>query len=238
MAPLPLPSDRPLILQEMAQRIDPQGSLFATQRAAAHFITQKYLYINPPLPQSIDCVLLDMSDSWRTTTGLDWLKTLRGIQRQAESQPQLHLVDAQDGVLLYSRHGQPIDPRRLVERDALPPGIIRQSADLGKGVTFEGYTVSAQPSDSADPRDHILVTMFSSVAAPVEADLAVRCRVQVQPARAHARLFGTQFQPLGQGVWPVNRWVPGKFYADEFRIDLPAGFSGARLAMSFECQSL
>jgi hypothetical protein len=150
----------------------------------------------------------------------------------------LHLVDAQDGVLLYSRHGEPIDPRRLVERDALPPEIIRQSADLGKGVTFEGYTVSALPSNSADPQDHLLVTVFSSVATPVDADLAVRCRVQVHPAPTYARLFGTQFQPLGQGVWPVNRWIPGKFYADEFRIDLPAGSAAAGLALSFECESL
>jgi uncharacterized membrane protein len=238
MVALPAPTDRQEILQQIARRIDPHGSLFATQRAAAHFITQKYLYLNPPLPQSVDYVLLDLRDSWRATPNVIWLKTLRGVQRQAESQPQLRLVEAEDGILLYSRHGEPIDPRRLVERDALPPEIIRQSADLGKGVTFDGYTVSALPSHSADPVDHFLVTTFSSVATPVDADLAVRCRVQVKSARTHARLFGTQFQPLGQGVWPVSRWIPGKFYADEFRIDLPAGSIAAGLAMSFECQSL
>jgi uncharacterized membrane protein len=238
MVPLPLPSDRPQILQQMARRIDPQASLFATQRAAAHFTTQKYLYVKPPLPPSIDYVLLDMSDSWRTTSSLNWLETLRAIQRQAESQLQLRLVDSEDGVLLYSRHGEPIDPRRLVERDALPPDIIRQFAELGKGVTFEGYTVSALPPNSADPHDHILVTMFSSVATPVDADLAVRCRVQLYEGGHYLRQFSSQFQPLGQCVLPVNRWLPGKFYADEFRIDLPAGSGAAGLSMSFECQSL
>ena len=238
MAPPPLPSDRPQILQQIAQRIDRRGSLFATQRAAAHFITQKYLYINPPLPQPIDYVLLDMSDSWRATTSLNWLKTLRAIQRQAESQPQLRLVDAEDGVLLYSRHGQPIDPRPLVERDALPPGIIRQSAELGKGVMFDGYAATLLTANDADPHDHIRVTMFSSVASPVDVDLAVRCRVQLQDGQSYPRQFGSLFQPLGQCVWPVKRWLPGKFYADEFRIDVPAGSASARLSISFECQSL
>ncbi|MGO9526665.1 MAG: DUF2079 domain-containing protein [Verrucomicrobiia bacterium] len=237
MVALPTSPDRPQIVQRMAQRIDRQGSLFATQRVAAHFITQKYLYVTPPLPPQIDGVLLDMRDSWRTATTLNWLKNLRDIQRQAESLPQLHLVDVQDGVLLYSRHGEPIDPRRLVERDALPPEAVHQPADLGKGVTFEGYTATAVTSGGASPLDQILITMFSSVAAPVDVDLAVRCHVQSQAGNRFPQ-FGSQFQPLGQCVWPVKHWVPGKFYADDFVIDLPAGLAAAGLSISFECQPL
>ncbi|HVM59297.1 MAG TPA: DUF2079 domain-containing protein [Verrucomicrobiae bacterium] len=238
MVPLPPLPNRSPVVQRMAQRIDRQGSLFATQRVAAHFITQKYLYVYAPVPAEIDYVLLDLRDLWRATGSLNWLKALRAVQRQTEALPQLRLVDVEDGLLLYSRHGEAIDPRRLVERDALPPGIIRQSAELGKGVSFEGYTVAVQASNGADPNDHILVTIYNSVAAPVDADLAVRCRVEVQGRDGSNRPVATQFQPLGQCVWPVNRWVPGKFYADEFRLNLPAGSVTAGLSFSFECQSL
>jgi uncharacterized membrane protein len=238
MVALPVPPDRPQIVQWIAQRIDRQGSLFATQRAAAHFITQKYLYVTPPLPQLIDYVLLDMRDSWRTTSSLNWLRNLRDIQRQAEAIPQLHLVDAEDGVVLYSQSGEPIDARRLVERDALPSEVVRQPADLGKGVTFEGYTSTAVTSDGTSPRDQIRITIFCSVAVPVDVDLAVRCRLQSQARNRYTQPFGSQFQPLGQCVWPVKRWVPGKFYADDFVIDVPAGLAAAGFSVSFECQPL
>jgi uncharacterized membrane protein len=234
----PSPPDRPQIIQRMAQRMDRQGSLFATQRVAAHFITQKYLYVTPPLPTSIDYVLLDMRDTWRTTATLTWLKNLRDIQRQAEALPQLHLVDVEDGVLLYARHGEPVDARGLVERDTLPPGTVRQSMDLGRGVTFEGYTASLQISDGAGSLDQIHITMFSSVAAPVDVDLAVRCHVQPQARNRYTQPFESRFQPLGQCVWPVKRWVPGKFYADDFVIDVPPGFAATGFAISFECQPL
>jgi hypothetical protein len=238
MVTLPSPPDRPQIVQQMARRIDPHGSLFATQRLAAHFITQKYLYVTPPLPQSIDDVLLDMRDSWRTTPNLNWLKDLRDIQRQAESQSQLHLVDVEDGVLLYSRSGEPIDARKLVERDALPPGVIRQSSKLCKGVAFEGYTATVLTSDKTSTLDQIRITMFSSVAVPVDVDLAVRCRVQLDAQNVYTQRFRSQFQPLGQSVWPVNRWQPGKFYADDFIIYVPAGVAATGFSISFDCQSL
>ncbi len=238
MVPLPASPDRPQIVQQMAERIDRQGSLFATQRVAAHFITQKYLYVDPPLPPQIDYVLLDMRDSWRMAASLNWLTNLRDVQRQAESLPSLRLVDAQDGVLLYARSGEPVDARRLVERDALPPETVHQSAELGKGVTFDGYTVTALTSGGPGSHDRILITMFSSVKAPVDVDLAVRCRVQSAVRNLYARPFSSQFQPLGQCVWPVKRWVPGKFYADDFVIDLPAGMAATGLSISFECQPL
>jgi hypothetical protein len=232
------PPDRPEIMQRMAQHIDRQAALFATQRAAAHFITQKYLYVTPPLPSQIDYVLLDMRDSWRTTANLNWLKSLRDLQRQAEALPQMHLADAQDGVLLYARHGESVDARRLVERDALPPDVIRQSVDLGKGVTFEGYTATAVTSSGANPLVEVHVTMFASVATPVDADLAVRCRIESQAPRLFPQPFASQFQPLGQSIWPVNRWVPGKFYADDFVIYVPAGLAASGMSISFQAQPL
>ncbi|HTS17270.1 MAG TPA: DUF2079 domain-containing protein [Verrucomicrobiae bacterium] len=236
--PLPPLPDRPRIVQRMAHKIDPQTSLFATQRVAAHFVTQKYLYVYPPVPQDIDYVLLDMRDLWRATGNLNRLKSIRATQRQAEALPQLRLIDAEDGVLLYARHGESIEPRRLVERDVLPTNVIRQSAELGKGVTFEGYTIATLPSDDTD-HDRILVTMFSSVAAPVDVDLAVRCHVELEHATSPAPpIASTRFQPLGQSIWPINHWLPGKYYADEFRIDLPAGSVASGLSISFECQSL
>lgn len=234
---MPVPPDRPEIVQRMAQHIDRHASLFATQRAAAHFITQKYLYVTPPLPQPIDYVLLDMRDAWRATTSLNWLKRLRDIQRQAESQPQLHLADVKDGVLLYSRQGDAIDARRLVERDALPPEATRQPGELAKGVTLEGYTATALTSDG-NPRDQVRITIFCSVANPVDVDLAVRCRLQPQAPSRYTATFGSQFQPLGQCIWPIKRWVPGKFYADDFVIDVPAGSAATGFSVTFECQPL
>lgn len=235
---LPAPPDRLPIIQRMARRMDRQGSLFATQRAAAHFITQKYLYVIPPLPPSIDYALLDMRDTWRMTTSLNWLRNLRDVQRQAESLPQLHLVDAEDGVVLYSRQGEPIDARRLVERDALPPDAIHQSEELGKGVSFAGYTASVATANDDGHDDYVRVTIFSFVTAPVDVDLAVRCSIQLKGRDTVTRDFGSQFQPLGQCVWPVKRWVPGKFYTDNFVIDVPAGLAATGLSVSFECQAL
>ena len=55
---------------------------------------------------------------------------------------------------------------------------------------------------------------------------------------AYTRQFGSQFQPLGQSVWPIKHWVPGKFYADDFIIDVPAGWPSAGFSISFECQPL
>jgi hypothetical protein len=66
-----VPTGQQEILEQIARRIDPPGSLFATQRAAAYFITQKYLYLNPPLPQSVDYLLLDLRDSRRATPNPD-----------------------------------------------------------------------------------------------------------------------------------------------------------------------
>ena len=238
MVPLPLPADRPQLVQQMARHIDPRGSLFATQRTAARFITQKYLYVAPPLPPQIDYVLLDMRDSWRTTADLAWLRELRDIQQQAESLPHMRLVEAEDGLVLYSRQGESVDARRLVERDALPPEVVRASMELGSGVAVVGYASKVLPSNSTNDRDRIQVTIFSSVEAPIDADLAVRCHLQFQDGGVHTKHIGSQFQPLGQCVWPVKRWVPGKFYADDFVIDVPPGLSATEFSILIESQPL
>ena len=109
------------LVRRFGEQIDPRGTLLATQRAAAHFITQRYLYLDPPVPDRIDYVLLDFRDFWRGGAGaIDWLQKHRDLQHKVEANPHLHLVDADDGLLLYSRHGSPLDRQKLVERDHLP----------------------------------------------------------------------------------------------------------------------
>lgn len=229
------PSTRRLeLVQRVARDIDPRGSLFATQRAAAHFITQRYLYVYPPVPPQIDCVLLDMRDSWKKIAGLKWLRGLRDIQRQAESLPHLRLVKAEDGVILYSRQGESINARGLVEREAIPPETVRRYVDLGRGITIVGWVAKPLPPDQPGWHDRICITTFSSVETPVDTDLAIRCIVQFRGGSTHAKNFGSDFQPLGQCVWPIERWVPGKFYADDFVIDFPAGLAATGFSITFD----
>lgn len=229
------PSPRRLeLVQRVAHDIDPRGSLFATQRAAAHFITQRYLYVSPPVPPQIDYVLLDMRDSWRPAADLKWLDGLRDIQRQAESLPHLHLVKAEDGVILYSRHGESIDARGLVERETMPPEAVRGSVDLGRGITIVGWTAKPLPSDQPGRHDRICITTYSSVEAPVDTDLAIRCILQFRGGSTHGENYGSDFQPLGQCIWPVGRWVPGRFYADDFVIDFPVELAASGFSIAFE----
>jgi uncharacterized membrane protein len=233
LAALPQSSDRLQLVSRMGRDIAPRGSLFATQRAAAHFITQKYLYVDPPVPPEIDYVLLDMRDSWKLS-GIHRFRKLRNIQRQVESIPALHLVKAEDGVVLYSREGKSIDARSLVERAGLPPETVMQAVDLGQGVTIVGYGTEAIPSSSPGQYDRIHITTFCSVQKPVEVDLAVRCVLHFSGANSYVKAFGSDFQLLGQCIWPVERWVPGKFYTDDFVIDLPAGLAASGYSIKFE----
>ena len=223
---VPLSPGRLQLVQRMGRQIDRSGSLFATQRVAAHFITQKYLYLDPPLPSSIDYVLLDLRDSWQETPGVSWLRGLCALQRQAAARPDLHVVDAEDGLLLYARHGASIDPRALVERDALPLDATRTELNLVPGVKIVGYKVDPMPPPERDTwLDLERVTIFSVVTAPTNADLAVRCILRLHTIAAEANNFVSKLQPLGQGIWPIARWLPGKVYTDNFLINLPAGMS-------------
>ena len=220
----PLSPGRLRLVQRMGRHIDRSSSLFATQRAAAHFITQKYLYVDLPLPSSIDYVLLDLRDSWRDTPDVSWLRGLCALQRQIAARPDLHLVDAEDGLLLYARHGVPLDPRTLVERDVLPSDAMRTELNPAPGVKIVGFKVDLMPPPEGDTRlDLVRVTIFSAITTLTNTDLAVRCTLQSRTIGAETDSFVSKLQPLGQGIWPIARWLPGKVYTDDFLISVPAG---------------
>jgi len=226
------PPDRLHLVQQMGRQIERSGSLFATQRVAAHFITQKYLYLDPPVPPSIDYALLDLRDSWLETPDARWIGKLRALQRQVEANRNLHLVDVKDGLLLYARHGEPIDPRGLVERDALPTDATLTNLDLACGVKIVGSKVDRMPPLEEDPRvDRMRVTIFSAVATPTNADLAVRCLLQPGIISTETDSILSKLQPLGQGIWPIARWLPGKVYVDDFLVDMPAGMAKEQLSV-------
>jgi uncharacterized membrane protein len=222
--PPPLSPGRLHLVQRMGRQIDRGSSLFATQRVAAHFITQKYLYVDPPLPSFIDYVLLDLRDSWMETPDVSWLRGLCALQRQVAARPDLHLVDAEDGLLLYARHGVPLDPRTLVERDALPSDAMRTELNPAPGVKIVGFKVDPMPPPEGNTRlDLVRVTIFSAVTTLTNTDLAVRCILQSRTIGADTDSFVSMPQPLGQGIWPIARWLPGKVYTDNFLISVPAG---------------
>ena len=221
------------LLQQVGKKVDPGHSLFATQRAAAHFVTQRYLYLDPPIPQKIDDVLLDLHDSWRgATDSIDWLQRLRGIQREAEANPQLHLATAEDGIVLYSRHGIPIAARTLVEHDELPGKARQVNFALGAGVRIVGFTLSPLTRAGLETFDRVRVTSLSTIAMPTNVDLAVRCSLQIGD-KNRGDSYTSEFQPLGQSVWPVARWETNKYYADDFIILMPAGVTHEISGVSF-----
>ena len=220
------PPNRLHLVQQMGRHIQPSGSLFATQRLGAHFITQKYLYLDPPIPRSIDYVLLDLRDSFREAGDARWLERLCDLRRQAEVIPEIHLVDVKDGLLLYARQGEPIDPRSRVERNALPPGATLTNLDVGSGVKIVGYQLEPMPPLKEDPRVGVVrVTLFSALTTPTGTELAVRCLLRPRTSDTEAGSILSQLQPLGQGIWPVARWLPGKVYADEFLVHVPVGMA-------------
>lgn len=221
------------LVSRLVGPIDPRGTLFATQRVAAHFVTQRYLYLNPPVPERTDYALLDLRDSWRgAVANLDWLRRVRNIQQQVEAIPGLRLVSAEDGLLFYSRRGVPLDAQTLVER-AEPPGEAnRADVDLG-GVRIAGFTVTTLLREEHAPTNRIRVTTFSTITARTNLDLALRCIVDVGSDSASAEGYASEPQPLGQGIWPIARWETNKFYADDFIIQLPAGLAGEIASVSF-----
>jgi len=231
-------SNRPELVNRVRSQIDPNGALFATQRVAAHFVTQRYLYLDPPVPQNIDSVLIDMRDSWRGVANDEqWLQKYRGIQRQVESHPDLHLVFAEDGFLLYSRHGTPLDAEKLVERDRLPAATVPAAFDMGGGVNLVGLI--AEPIPTSDTKtDHLRVTAFFTLAASTNIDLAVRCIAHAGKDPEKTYDYATEFQLLGQSIWPVERWTTGKYYAEVFLLSLPTGTSDEISSFSFSAVPL
>ncbi|HXI83138.1 MAG TPA: DUF2079 domain-containing protein [Verrucomicrobiae bacterium] len=223
------------LIQRFRAQIDPHGSLFTTQRVGAHFVTQRYLYLDRPVPRGIDHALLDMRDSWRgALDNLYWLQGLRSIQREVEANPQLHLVAAEDGLLLYSRGGVRLDTRKLVEHDSLPDAARTANLKLGSGVSLVGFTVSPLPRAPGESLDRVRVTTYSTVTMPTNADLAVRCDVHAGGDPQHPDNYASEFQPLGQCIWPIARWETNNLYADDFIITMPSGVAAEISSVSFE----
>ena len=212
------------LVRSVGKEIRRSDSLFASQRIAAHFIQQRYLYTEPPIPTNIDCAFLDLLELWRTGDNLGRLRDLRCLQRQAESLPGLRLVAADDGLVLYSRHGAGLDARQLVERDALPQGAARQSAELGHGVKIVATTVTSVAVPDDPDSDLVRVTAYSTVATRTDLNLAVQCVMEIRSTGEEPEACASRFQPLGQGIWPIARWETNRFYVDDFAITVPKGF--------------
>ena len=226
------------MVERLRPEINPRGSLFATQRVAAHFIKQRYLYLDLPVPDSIDYALLDLRDSWRgSTDDLLWLERLRHIQREVEVNPHLHLVSADDGLLLYSRQGSPLDPQKLVERDALPAKTFRDRLELGSGITVVGFTMDPMEPVASLRMDQVRVTGFFTVSAPTNVDIAVRCIATLNDL-GKVDSYASEFQPLGECVWPVSKWETNKYYAANFIVFLPAGLTRSISSVNFTAMPL
>jgi uncharacterized membrane protein len=227
------------LVQRMAHRIAARGSVFATQRAAAHLITQRYLYVDPPLPPQLDGALLDLRNSWWALPEERALRRLRAWQRDLDRRTNLHLLAAEDGLLLYGRDGVPLDRRGVVERTELPADLNRQELPLGHGIKMVGWTIGQDRSQPAEPGFEIVrVTVFTSLEAEVNADVAARCVLEFQFSPAESAPYASKLQPLGQGIWPVSRWSTGRFYADEFLIPVPAELATQPVAVRFAAVSL
>jgi uncharacterized membrane protein len=227
---------------EMVERvrpaINPNGSLFATQRVAAQFVNQRYLYLDLPLPDSIDYALLDLHDSWRgSTEDLLWLEQLQHMQREVEANPNLHLVSADDGLLFYTRQGLPLDVRTLVERDALPPTTNRQRLGLGNGISVVGFTMAPMEPIASLQMDQVRVTGFFTVSARTNVDIAVRCIANLNDL-GKVDSYASEFQPLGECVWPVSKWETNKYYAEGFIVFLPAGLARSISSVNFTAMPL
>ena len=82
--------------------------------------------------------------------------------------------------------------------------------------------------------DHVRLTTYSSVATPTNIDLAVRCDLLAGVDPAHLESYASDFQPLGQCVWPIARWETNKFYVDDFIVVVPSGLSGEISSFNFE----
>ena len=82
------------------------------------------------------------------------------------------------------------------------------------------------------------VTAFSVIAAHTNVDLAVCCAVHVGSDPAKEETYVSEFQPLGQGIWPIARWETNKYYADDFIVTLPAGSADEISSVSFAAATL
>ncbi len=86
--------------------------------------------------------------------------------------------------------------------------------------------------------DRVRLTTYSFVAASTNVDLAVRCDIHAGEDPQHLESYGSEFQPLGQGVWPIARWETNKFYVDDFIVVVPSGLANEISSVSFETSVL
>jgi hypothetical protein len=217
LAARPMPGRLELV-RKFGRQIERSGTLVTTQRVGAHFITQRYLYVGSSPPSQTDYALIDLRDSWRgSLADAGWLERLRHLQHEVEANPNLHLLAAEDGLLFFGRSGAELDARQQVEMSSLPTDFTPARAELGHGVIVVAYQTEVLQSEDGE---QLRVRTYSTVTEPTNVDLAVRCHVATkQPAEQYA----TDYQPLGQGIWPVSRWQTNRYYLDEFFVPVPRG---------------
>lgn len=225
------------LVRHWGEQIEPQATLVATERVAAHFVKQKYLYIAPELPPHADYAYLDFRDGWRTPIGVEKLRELRAFQQRVEKETTLNVLAVEDGLVLYGHGHHIVDVRKTVELNSLPPGVGEDMLPLGYDVSFAGSTVADVEPASGEEGQRLRVTTFGTVAQRVKVDLAARCVLTFGTGETQ-EAFTSSWQPLGQCVWPTYRWEPGKFYVDEFIMDLPAGLSGQSYTVGFAVEQL
>ena len=80
----------------------------------------------------------------------------------------------------------------------------------------------------------VTVTTYTTVSSPTNVDLAMQCFLHVSDASVEGEIYVSDIQPLGQGIWPIDRWTPGKFYTDEFRMFVPEETSLEHISLIFK----
>ena len=231
---------RSALVRRMKARIDPEAALVATQRAGAHFLTQRMLHIAADrVPSGVDHVLLDLRERWHPhLTAQGEVKALWELQRRVEGHPGLRLIDASDGLLLYSTRGAALDARAVVETAAPPPGLTPLDAEIGHGVRIVGFRLGCERLPRRGRIETATVQVCSRAERRPGADLALALVLRFNAGTPREESFVSGTQPLGQGIWPTYRWEPGRFYLDEFRVPLPGGLFNQRPSLFPLCTVL
>ena len=85
--------------------------------------------------------------------------------------------------------------------------------------------------------DRVQITGFFTASTPTNIDLAVRCLVSLNEP-GYEDTYTTDFQPLGQCVWPVSKWETNKFYAENFVVAVPGGLARSISSVNFSAMKL
>jgi len=84
-------------LDEIKRIIPKEASVSATNRAAAHFVTQKDLFVFPKNYDNADYTLLDLKDGWTKPEDLN-----RALETFRQS-PSHHLIFSKNDFLIFKR---------------------------------------------------------------------------------------------------------------------------------------